>query len=55
MRLGVILLKFKRLLILLSTIFILNLFYYSLICATPKTQFSIVYTNDVMGEVEPCG
>ena len=23
--------------------------------AAPKTQFSIVYTNDVMGEVEPCG
>jgi len=21
----------------------------------PKTQFSIIYTNDVMGEVEPCG
>lgn len=20
-----------------------------------KTEFSIVYTNDVMGEVEPCG
>jgi hypothetical protein len=23
--------------------------------AAPKVQFSIVYTNDVMGEVEPCG
>ena len=23
--------------------------------AAPKLQFSIVYTNDVMGEVEPCG
>ncbi len=22
---------------------------------TPSTRFSIVYTNDVMGEVEPCG
>ena len=21
----------------------------------PKVQFSVVYTNDVMGEVEPCG
>jgi hypothetical protein len=21
----------------------------------PKVQFTIVYTNDVMGEVEPCG
>jgi len=26
-----------------------------LIQAAPKTQFSIIYTNDVMGEVEPCG
>jgi len=23
--------------------------------ASPKVQFSIIYTNDVMGEVEPCG
>jgi len=23
--------------------------------AGPKTHFSIIYTNDVMGEVEPCG
>jgi len=23
--------------------------------AASKVQFSIVYTNDVMGEVEPCG
>jgi len=23
--------------------------------AAPKAQFSIVYSNDVMGEVEPCG
>ncbi len=23
--------------------------------ARPKSQFSIVYTNDVMGEIEPCG
>jgi len=23
--------------------------------AAPRFQFSIVYTNDVMGEVEPCG
>lgn len=21
----------------------------------PKTRFNILYTNDVMGEVEPCG
>ena len=29
--------------------------YVPLAWAAPKTQFSIVYTNDVMGEVEPCG
>ena len=23
--------------------------------AKPKVEFSIVYTNDMMGEVEPCG
>jgi hypothetical protein len=23
--------------------------------AKPKVEFSIVYSNDVMGEVEPCG
>jgi len=23
--------------------------------SAPKAQFSIIYTNDVMGEVEPCG
>ncbi len=23
--------------------------------AAPKAEFSILYTNDVMGEVEPCG
>jgi hypothetical protein len=34
---------------------ILNLFLNPVILATPKVQFSIVYTNDVMGEVEPCG
>jgi hypothetical protein len=23
--------------------------------SAPKFQFSIIYTNDVLGEVEPCG
>jgi hypothetical protein len=23
--------------------------------SAPKVQFSLVYTNDVLGEVEPCG
>jgi hypothetical protein len=34
---------------------ILNPFYITFTQAAPKVQFSIVYTNDVMGEVEPCG
>jgi hypothetical protein len=25
------------------------------LAAKPRAQFSIVYSNDVMGEVEPCG
>ncbi len=36
-----------------SLIFILSV--PSLSSSSPKTQFSILYTNDVMGEVEPCG
>jgi hypothetical protein len=31
------------------------LYYDPPLSATPKFQFSIIYTNDVMGEVEPCG
>jgi len=50
-----VLLKSKRLFFLLFVVLILNLFLYPLILAAPKVQFSIVYTNDVMGEVEPCG
>jgi len=34
---------------------ILNLFCIHPLQAAPKVQFSIIYTNDVMGEVEPCG
>jgi len=34
---------------------ILTLSQTSALQAAPKIQFSIVYTNDVMGEVEPCG
>jgi len=49
------LLEFKGLLILLSVGLILNLSHTSLPQAAPKVQFSVVYTNDVMGEVEPCG
>ncbi len=49
------LLKFKKVLILLIPFLILNLFDTNLLLGAPKVQFSIVYTNDVMGEVEPCG
>jgi hypothetical protein len=48
-------LKFKRVLILLFAALLLDLFHHFLLQAAPKVQFSIVYTNDVMGEVEPCG
>ncbi len=34
---------------------VFNLFVSSLSFSSPKAQFSIVYSNDVMGEVEPCG
>ena len=47
--------KFKRLFLLLFAALVLNLFLNPLILSAPKAQFSIVYTNDVMGEVEPCG
>ena len=48
-------LKFARALILgvASSIFILSVL--SLSFSSPKAQLSILYTNDVMGEVEPCG
>ena len=36
-------------------ILILNLSSLVPVQGAPKTQFSILYTNDVMGEVEPCG
>jgi hypothetical protein len=34
---------------------VFNLSASSLSFSSPKAQFSIVYSNDVMGEVEPCG
>jgi hypothetical protein len=48
-------LKFARALMLgvASLIFILSV--PSLSFSSPKAQLSILYTNDVMGEVEPCG
>jgi 5'-nucleotidase len=47
-------LKFKRLFFILFAALFLNLFRNPLIQAAPRVQFSIVYTNDVMREVEPC-
>ncbi len=52
---GRVLFMFKRSLIPLIMILILNLFNCLLAQATTKVQFTIIYTNDVMGEVEPCG
>ena len=48
-------LEFKRLPLLLSLSLILNLSHTPRLQAASKVQFSITYTNDVMGEVEPCG
>jgi len=48
-------LKIKRLLFFLSAALIIILYTDPPLSAAPKAQFSIVYTNDVMGEVEPCG
>jgi len=41
--------------ILFILIFLLILHWTPISHGAPKTKFSIVYTNDVMGEVEPCG
>jgi hypothetical protein len=54
-RKGVISLKFTRIFMLGVVSLILNLSVSSLSFSSPKAQFSILYTNDVMGEVEPCG
>jgi hypothetical protein len=40
---------------LLIGIVISNLSFSSIAQSATKIQFSIIYTNDVMGEVEPCG
>ncbi len=54
-RKGVMPLKFTRVFIFGVVGLILNLFVSSSSFSSPKAQFSILYTNDVMGEVEPCG
>lgn len=48
-------LKIKRLLFILTAALMIILYYDPPLLAAPKFQFSIIYTNDVMGEVEPCG
>jgi len=40
---------------LLIGILISNQSFTSIAQSASKAQFSIVYTNDVLGEVEPCG
>ena len=40
---------------LLIGILIPNLTFTSMAQSASKVQFSLVYTNDVLGEVEPCG
>jgi hypothetical protein len=49
------LLKSARIFILGTAGLIFNLSLSSPSFANPKAQFSIVYSNDVMAEVEPCG
>lgn len=47
--------KYHKVFPVFVSIFILILFQPSPLQAAAKIEFSIVYTNDVMGEVEPCG
>jgi len=49
------LLKSKLILILLLPVSLLNMSYPPSTHCEPKVQFTLMYTNDVMGEVEPCG
>ncbi len=52
---GGIFLRYKGTLGLLILAWIMTLLNGSSLQAAPKARFSIVYSNDVMGEVEPCG
>ena len=47
--------RLKKLFVLLTAGLILNFSHPPFLRAAPRVQFSIVYTNDVMGEIEPCG
>ena len=55
MRNRLILLKITRIFALGVAGLVFNLSGPILSFSSPKAQFSILYTNDVMGEVEPCG
>jgi hypothetical protein len=48
-------LKCKRLFFSLIVTLVITFYDHPPLLSTPKVQFSIIYTNDVMGEVEPCG
>jgi len=48
-------LKIKRFFSFLTAVLIITLYYDTPLSSAAKAQFSIIYTNDVMGEVEPCG
>jgi hypothetical protein len=48
-------LAIKKYVVLFVLVLLPTLWVGLLVHAAPKAQFSIVYTNDVMGEVEPCG
>ena len=45
----------KRIFALLWVALSAGLLEHRVVVAAAKVQFNIVYTNDVMGEVEPCG
>jgi hypothetical protein len=47
--------QWKRISTLLWAALIVGLAEHGITVAAPKLQFNIVYTNDMMGEVEPCG
>ena len=55
LRKGMISSKFTRIFLFGIASLIFSLSVSSLSFSAPKAQFSILYTNDVMGEVEPCG
>lgn len=47
--------RLQKVFSLLIGLLIPNLTFTSMAQSASKVQFSLVYTNDVLGEVEPCG